>query len=131
MTFCTQWWRCLVNERITAAWQMSYLARTQDTAMKIKWMEGNGRYVPHVTAVLCENASDIKNETKPLTRSDLSQRMRFIPTAVLLWVREGSTQSDEINIFSLFLTYYTSEMENLWCTEKYDPFATQPYTIRH
>ena len=20
-------------------------------------------------------------------------------------------------------------MENLWCTEKYDPFATQPYTI--
>ena len=33
--------------------------------------------------------------------------------------------------FSLFFTYFISKMENLWCTEKYDPLASQPYTIRH
>ena len=41
-------------------------------------------------------------------------------------IRECSTQWDKKNPFS---TYCISKMENLWCTEKYDPFATQPYTI--
>ena len=28
-----------------------------------------------------------------------------------------------------FFTYFISKMENLRCAEKYDPFATPPYSI--
>ena len=51
---------------------------------------------------------------------------------VWVWIREGSTQWHKKKHFFPFfhILYFISKMEDLWCTEKYYPFATQRYTIR-